>query len=139
MSSPRELASNFIVMNAAFDADVVPVGDDFYQKLGERYGDFAGHMLVSSHSFTSDWTTWEMHPSGDEVVVLTSGAATMVFAGKTAPDDAVIEMDTAGQFIVVPKGTWHTAKVQGSASMLFLTPGEGTENSDQPVRDTQGS
>jgi hypothetical protein len=28
----------------------------------------------------------------------------------------------------VPRGTWHTTKVHAPSSMLFITPGEGTQN-----------
>ena len=27
------------------------------------FNDFAGHLLVSRHSFDSSWPAWEMHPS----------------------------------------------------------------------------
>jgi hypothetical protein len=30
--------------------------------------------------------------------------------------------------VLVPPNTWHTGKVRRSAKMLFVTPGEGTEN-----------
>jgi len=33
-------------------------------------GDFCGEYLVSTHDFTGDWSTWEIHPKGDEVVCL---------------------------------------------------------------------
>jgi hypothetical protein len=29
--------------------------------------------------------------------------------------------------VVVPRNTWHTARVSGTTRMLFITPGEGTE------------
>ena len=30
--------------------------------------------------------------------------------------------------VVVPKGTWHTARTSVPTKMLFVTPGQGTEN-----------
>ena len=33
---------------------------------------------------------------------------------------------------IVPKGTWHTAKVSSGCKILFITPGEGTLNCDDP-------
>ena len=33
---------------------------------------------------------------------------------------------------IVPKGTWHTAKVPSSCKIPFITPGEGTLNCDDP-------
>ena len=40
MSKPLQIASNFVVMNADFDADSMPVTDSFYAKLEKKYGDF---------------------------------------------------------------------------------------------------
>ncbi len=134
MNLPIDLDQNFVVIDDNLAADVLPVGDNFYAELGERYGSFAGHMLVSCHHFSRDWPTWEMHPSGDEIVVLTSGRAIMVFAAPDSAGDQEIELREPGQFVVVPKGTWHTAKVNNTASMIFMTPGEGTENREQPMR-----
>jgi hypothetical protein len=34
----------------------------------------------------------------------------------------------AGSYVVVPKGVWHTARTSVATRMLFVTPGEGTEN-----------
>lgn len=137
MELPIDLAQNFVVLNDEFGADVLPVGDNFYAELGKRYGSFAGHMLVSSHQFSQNWSTWEMHPAGDEVVILTSGSATLVFAASDPANDQETELNEPGQFVVVPKGTWHTAKVTGMASMTFITPGEGTLNQEHPQRVTR--
>jgi hypothetical protein len=30
--------------------------------------------------------------------------------------------------VIVPKGTWHTARIEHKAKMIFITPGEGTRN-----------
>jgi quercetin dioxygenase-like cupin family protein len=37
-----------------------------------------------------------------------------------------------GAFVVVPRGAWHTARIAEATTMLFVTPGEGTENREQP-------
>jgi hypothetical protein len=38
-----------------------------------------------------------------------------------------IELDKSGEYVLMQKGTWHTAKTRGPCRMLFLTPGEGTQ------------
>ena len=119
-------------MSNSFDADVVPVTDTLYAELDERYGGFAGHSLIACHTFDSDWPTWEVHPNGDEFVMLLAGEAELVLA--TADGDKRVSLSESGQFVIVPRGTWHTARVQESARMLFVTPGEGTENREQPER-----
>ena len=119
-------------MSNSFDADVVPVTDSLYAELDERYGGFAGHALIACHTFDTDWPAWEVHPKGDEFVMLLSGQAELVLA--TADGDKHVNLSKAGQFVIVPRGVWHTARVQESARMLFVTPGEGTENREQPER-----
>lgn len=39
-----------------------------------------------------------------------------------------LTLDTDGAYAVVPRGTWHTARVHRSSRMLFITPDEGTQN-----------
>ena len=39
-----------------------------------------------------------------------------------------VQLNTPGEFVMVPRGVWHTARIATRASMLFITPGEGTEN-----------
>jgi mannose-6-phosphate isomerase-like protein (cupin superfamily) len=129
---PLQIAETFVVMSSSFQADTVAVTENLYAELDQAYGDFAGRSLISSHTFSNDWPTWEVHPNGDEVVVLVSGAAEMVLAAEGG--DETMLLNEAGQFVVVPKGVWHTAKISSPTQMMFITPGEGTENKEQPVR-----
>ena len=125
MSRPR-LDSHFVVLKPDLGADTVEATDTIYAELDERYDGFKGASLVAKHSFASDWPTWEMHPAGDELVCLLSGNVDMVFA---SPDgEESVTLTKAGEFVVVPRGTWHTARVHAPTDMLFVTPGEGTEN-----------
>ena len=74
----------------------------------------------------ADWPTREMHPAADECICLLSGVATLVFERGGVED--VVHLRNAGAFAIVPKGTWHAARTPIPARMLFVTPGEGTEN-----------
>jgi len=132
MNSALQIASSFVVMSDDFKADVIPVSDELYAKLDETYGDFRGHTLISCHSFDGDWPTWEVHPNGDEFVVLLSGDVDMVLAVDAG--DETVRLKEPGSFVIVPRGVWHTARVREPAQMLFVTPGEGTENRQEPNR-----
>ena len=132
MGRPIKLTSNFVVFDDRFNADVVPVTPELYEHLDEEYKDFAGHLLVSSYSFTEDWPTWEVHPAGDEFVILISGDVEFVLACEDGHD--ITRMNEPGTFVIVPRNTWHTARVHSPAVMLFATPGEGTENRETPPR-----
>lgn len=130
-----DIQSSFVVVNRKLLADVVPVTDTIWSDLDDKYGDFAGHSLIASFSFDQDWPTWEIHPEGDEFVCLLSGDADMIL--DTAEGERRVRLNTPGSFIIVPKGTWHTASVNAPTTMLFVTPGQGTENREQPPgRDT---
>lgn len=119
-------------MSDDFDADIVTVSERLYEQLDATYGDFAGRTLISCHSFEDDWPTWEVHPKGDEFVVLLSGDVDMVLASENG--DETLRLSEPGAFVIVPRGIWHTAKVRETATMLFVTPGEGTENRAEPDR-----
>ncbi len=136
MNDPLHIASDFVVMTDRLEAQTVPVDDELFAKLDEIYGSFAGHTLISCHRFESDWPTWEVHPAGDEIVLLMSGAAEMVFAESRG--DRSITLTEPGQFVVVPRGMWHTAKIARPTQMLFVTPGEATENRETPIRNRDG-
>lgn len=81
--------------------------------------------LVSLHTFTEPWTTWEMHPQGHELVVCVEGRMTLHQELDGVMSTVTLE---AGQATVNPPGVWHTADVEGGATALFVTAGVGTEN-----------
>lgn len=120
-----DIEKSFVVMDGDKKATPETFAANFYENLDVRYGGFANCELVSCHSFESDWPSWEMHPNGDEIVILLSGAATFVLEMEALEE---VYLDEAGAYIVVPAGTWHTAKVATATKMLFITPGQGTEH-----------
>lgn len=128
--APADLRSTFVVVNRELRADTIAVTDTIWSDLDQRFGNSAGHTLIASFSFDDDWPTWEIHPNGDEVVCLMSGDADMILA--TGEGEQSVRLTAPGSFIVVPGNTWHTAKVHTPTTMLFVTPGEGTENRETP-------
>ena len=132
MGQALKLASNFVILTDKFRAETVEVTEDLHQRLDEEYRELAGHLLVSSYAFDDDWPTWEVHPAGDEFVILVSGDVELVLAKEGG--DETISMSEPGTFVIVPRNTWHTARVRCHSVMMFITPGEGTINSEEPVR-----
>ena len=102
----------------------IAVTPQLWQELDRRFEGFKGRVLVSWFRFDTDWDTWEMHPAGDEIVCLVSGRASFEFQGR----GVVAELAEPGSFLVVPRGTWHTAHTSLPTAMLFITPGEGTHH-----------
>lgn len=82
--------------------------------------------LVMTFPNDADWTSWERHPGGEEVVVLLSGRADLIQRDEDETERR-IELQ-AGQAIVNPKGAWHTVDVHEPGRILTITPGRGTEH-----------
>ena len=101
-------------------------GYEWYAQYGERHAsDGAEGRLVSMYTFDKPWDSWEMHPSGGELVVCTAGTITL-----HQEVDGQVRTVTlkAGEAIINPPGVWHTADVTEKCTALFITAGLGTQN-----------
>ncbi len=102
-------------------------GLEWYEGYGQRHdGDGAEGRLVSMYTFTEDWDSWEVHPSGEEVVLCLEG--TMTLHQEHADGSTATVILSAGEYAINPAGTWHTADVEAAAKALFITAGLGTEH-----------
>lgn len=98
---------------------------DWYERYGERNAtDGLEGRLVSWHTFTGPWDSWEMHPNGHELVVCVAGTITLTQEADGAEAQVTL---TSGQAAINNPGVWHTADIEGEASALFITAGVGTE------------
>jgi mannose-6-phosphate isomerase-like protein (cupin superfamily) len=62
----------------------------------------------------------EMHPDGDELLYLVSGAVTVTLE---LPDgDTQVELG-AGDAVVVPQGVWHQITTREPGQLIHITPG----------------
>ena len=120
------LKSTNVVLHGGKQAVPVAVTPSLYADLDRRFNGFKGCSLVAEHRFTKSWPTWERHPAGDEIVCLLSGRASLVLHRRGGRQ--VVRLQKAGAFAIVPKGTWHTARIRTPTRMLFITPGAGTQN-----------
>ena len=116
----------FVVLNPDKEATTEQCDATLYQRLNQRYGDFKGHELISCHEFSEDWSTWEIHPHGDEIVLLISGEVTFVLQLESGEE--LINLNREGEYLVVPKNIWHTARIKQKAKLLFITPGQETSH-----------
>ncbi len=102
-------------------------GLPWYEDYSKRVAaDGREGRLVSMYRFDESWDSWEMHPVGDEVVLCVAG--TMTIHQKLASGEERAVMLAAGDYVVNPPGAWHTADVDGEATALFITAGEGTQH-----------
>lgn len=65
----------------------------------------------------------EMHPDGDEVLFLISGAVNIVFEDATIDDVSM----QPGDGVVIPKGLWHRVDILAPSQIVYLAPGPGGE------------
>jgi hypothetical protein len=105
-----------------FSGDMAWYAD--YAKQHEKDG--IEGRLVSMHTFEKPWDMWEMHPSGSEVVLCTTGAITL-YQENADGENVTIKLES-GQYAINPPGVWHTADVSNSATALFITAGLGTQH-----------
>ena len=111
------------------DGTSVPlhVTSTFWEELTSgAFSDLGPGRLVSTYDFKGNWTTWEKHPAGEELVVLLAGTLELILSINSREEK--VSLSCPGQFLIVPRDTWHTANVPRSALALFITAGEGTQN-----------
>ena len=131
MSEARSLEVHPIHLGLGATAEVEPAytGDmSWYAAYSERHDatDGVEARLVSTHTFAEPWDVWEMHPLGAEVVLCTAGSMTL--HQEHADGSTATATLRAGEYVINPPGTWHTADVDGEATAVFITAGMGTEH-----------
>jgi mannose-6-phosphate isomerase-like protein (cupin superfamily) len=129
-----DLFKNYLLLEPDGEAVSLPGGGEFWRQLmsGDpadagirRLMDSKHGRLFSALDMDRDWTNWEMHPAGDEVLVMLQGSVTFRF--EEAAGAREIEL-SAGHVLIVPRGVWHTARVRTPAKLLAITAGRGTEH-----------
>ncbi|MEL6529668.1 MAG: cupin [Pseudomonadota bacterium] len=127
--SARKLSDSFLHLGLGATAEPQPPfnGMEWYAGYGERHGsDGAEGRLVSQHTFTESWNSWEMHPKGSEVVICTHGE--MVLTQEFPDGEQQTVALAAGEYAINAPGVWHTADVKETAAAIFITAGEGTQH-----------
>jgi hypothetical protein len=125
----NKLDQSFIHLGLGATAIVQPpfTGMDWYEGYGARHhADGAEGRLVSLYHFAESWTSWEMLPLGEEVVICTAG--TILLHQEMADGSTASIKLGMGDHAINPRGCWHTADLDQPASAIFITPGLGTQN-----------
>jgi hypothetical protein len=124
-SALPNINSTYVVLDTEGKAMPIAVTETFWQDLASKFGNFSGRLLVACFNFDKDWDTWEIHPHGDELVCLLAGDVDFVLEEEGA--QRTVRLNQPQAFVIVPRRTWHTAKVRSPSTALFVTPGQGTE------------
>jgi mannose-6-phosphate isomerase-like protein (cupin superfamily) len=100
-------------------------GMEWYAGYDERHGDDLDEgRIVALYRFEKSWDSWEMHPSGDEVVACIQGHMTL-HQQLADGSERSVELGP-GDYAINPPGAWHTADTDGPVVALFITVGKGT-------------
>ena len=117
-----ELERTYLSLDGQGQVKTHPV-EGFWETIGTNT-ELLG-TLVSASVSTADWPHWEMHPAGEEVLVLVDGRMTLIL---DAPGgERRVEM-TPGSTCIVPRGVWHRALVPETSRFLGITYGAGTQH-----------
>jgi mannose-6-phosphate isomerase-like protein (cupin superfamily) len=129
-----DLLKNYFLLEPDGAAIVLPGGMDFWSQLmsGEASDPGIRRLISSEHgrlltvlTMNADWTNWEMHPVGDELLFMLEGSATFLLDQRDGVREVALH---AGRLLVIPRGVWHTAKLSGPARLLAITAGHGTQH-----------
>jgi mannose-6-phosphate isomerase-like protein (cupin superfamily) len=71
----------------------------------------------------------EMHPDGDEVLLLISGHVSVLLEEEAS--NRVLEL-RPGQAVIVPRGVWHRVLPNEPSQLLHITPGPGGQHRPLP-------
>ena len=100
-------------------------GMDWYEGYDRRHHDDLDEgRIVSLFRFEESWTSWEMHPAGEEVVCCLQGHMTLhqeLPGGRRETYEL-----RPGEYAINPRGAWHTADADEPVVALFITAGKGT-------------
>ena len=127
VSSPStfDLINTYVHLKDGADAVPVAVGDDFWATIGKRTELHSGRLVTLFHiQSTDEWVHWEMHPAGDEIVCLLSGAIDLIL--QEGERERILELRSRAAGII-PRGVWHRAIVHTPSDVLFITRGAGTQ------------
>lgn len=120
----KDLTAEYLSLGENGTIQSTAGGDKFWSLPVEEIEKFGENWLITEFYFDRDWQTWEKHPHGEEIVYLLSGAMDLILEkGETRQ---VIELRSKG-LVVVPRDTWHTAKVFAPSNVLVITHGKETE------------
>lgn len=92
--------------------------------LLSKYRD--GGVFVTHWAGTSEW---ERHTVGDEIVMVLEGRTTIFLLDGDHERAADL---TAGEFVVVPQGTWHRFETRDGVKSLSVTPQPTDHSPNRP-------
>ena len=116
-----DLETTYLSLDGAGAVAAHPVDASFWTTIDANPD--LKDTLVAVFAGDSNWGHWEMHPGGDEVLVLLEGELIMLF--EQAQGESRHPM-RAGSTLVVPAGVWHRALIDRPTRLMAITYGPGS-------------
>jgi mannose-6-phosphate isomerase-like protein (cupin superfamily) len=129
-----DLLKNYLLLDSDGSSALLPGGGEFWSQLmSGKPSDPGIRRLMGSEKarlfaalpLRADWTNWEMHPAGDEILFMLEGQTTFILE---LADGVKTMALSPGRVLVIPQGAWHTANVSEPGRMLAITAGLGTQH-----------
>jgi mannose-6-phosphate isomerase-like protein (cupin superfamily) len=125
---PFDPKKTYLALHGAGEAKAIAVDAKFWSDLAAgAYPELGSGWLVAALPMRADWTHWEMHPEGEEILTLISGALDLIVEERGASSARTVPM-RAGEPFVMPRGAWHRAVVHEPSLMFGITWGRGTQH-----------
>jgi quercetin dioxygenase-like cupin family protein len=130
-TGPFDLSKTPIHLGSVVSPDnpVVPLPEfkfdaaSYESYISQHCAPGAPGRLLLVETTPANWSAWECHPEGDEIVIVLEGKG--VFIQEIGEDTRRIPIGP-GSTIINPAGVWHTADVELPVKAIYLTPGPGT-------------
>ncbi|MEM9456227.1 MAG: hypothetical protein AAGF11_18745 [Myxococcota bacterium] len=123
--APFDLHRTYVHLSPNGEGRPLSVDDQFWATIAIRTELHEGYLVTRSR-MTEDWPHWEMHPEGEELLVLLAGSIDLEL------DDGqqqwtVALRPNAGAWLN-RRGVWHRALVHEPSDVLLVTAGRGTQH-----------
>ena len=120
LSTPRRLDRDTVLHLPGDLAAAYLAVDAAYWDHRDQHAELSEGRILSIFDYASTWTWWERHPIGDELALLLSGEAVLLLEDALG-DRSEVPL-SAGMSAIIPAGSWHSARIAESATILFVTP-----------------
>lgn len=124
---PIDLTDTSLHLGTGPDVDVLDVDETFWATIHERTELQTGRLVMASDT-SVDWDVWEMHPEGDELILVATGAVRIHVEHPDRPDLATPVLIEAPHLSLMPAGAWHTMDAMEPARVVTVTWGGGTQH-----------
>lgn len=125
MSGVLDLERTYVHFRDGGSAEPIEVTPSFWPDLASGKLALDGRLITLGRQ-SRDWDHWEMHPEGEELVVLLSGSLELVV--ERDGRELRARLDRPGQAWLNQRGDWHRAIVHEPSVVLFVTHGAGTQH-----------